>query len=546
MSSPRAGQPPTASDLVDLSRLVAAYYTDAPDPAESSHRVAFGTSGHRGSALRRSFNEAHIAAIVQAIVEHRAEVGVDGPLFVGKDTHALSEPAWRTALEVLAAHDVRALTSAPDAYTPTPALSRAIVRYNAGRSEHPADGLIITPSHNPPEDGGIKYNPPHGGPSDSETSQKVERRANEILHERQSVRRVPFRRAFGSAVVFDFMTPYIDELANVVDLDAIRASSVRLGVHPLGGATVDYWEPIVTRHGIQLVVVDPQVDATFRFMPLDHDGKIRMDCSSPFAMGDLLKLSDRFDVAFGNDADGDRHGIVTPRAGLMNPNHFLSLAVDYLFTERRDWSSSVGVAKTLVTSALVDRVAAAHGRSVASMPVGFKWFVEGLVGGRFGLAGEESAGATLLDRNGSTWTTDKDGIVMDLLAAEIAARWGRDLHELYDELTARLGRPHYRRVDAPASPERKALLKALRPEQVRADELAGAPIRERRTTAPANEAAIGGLQVVTETGWFAARPSGTEDIYKIYAESFADEAHLERLLAEAKTLVEGVFRDAGV
>lgn len=545
MVSTHAGQPPAASDLVDLSRLVAAYYTERPDPEDASQRVAFGTSGHRGSALRRSFNDAHVAAVVQATVEHRRAAGIDGPMFVGKDTHALSEPAWRTALEVLAANQVQILTAPPASYTPTPAVSRAIVRHNGSRSSRHADGLIITPSHNPPEDGGIKYNPPHGGPSGGDVSGAIERRANELLSG-DGVVRVPFRKALSGATEFDFLTPYVDELAHVIDLDVVRSTSLKLGVHPLGGSSVEYWAPIADRYGLSLQIVDPQVDGTFRFMPLDHDGKIRMDCSSPYAMGELLELRDRFDVAFGNDADSDRHGIVTPEAGLMNPNHFLALAADYLLAERSGWSSEVSIGKTIVTSGLLDRVAAAHGRSVAAMPVGFKWFVDGLSAGRFGLAGEESAGATLLDRHGRTWTTDKDGIVMDLLAAEIAARRGRDLRELYDALTEQHGRPCYRRVDAPASAAQKKLLKSLEPDRVKQAELAGHPILERRTRAPGNDAPIGGLQVVTEAGWFAARPSGTEDIYKIYAESFEGEAHLERLLAEAQALVESAFADAGV
>jgi phosphoglucomutase len=543
-SSPRAGQPAELSDLVDLSRLVADYYTGRPDPSEPSQRVAFGTSGHRGSALANSFNEAHIAAIVQATVEWRAQAGITGPLFVGKDTHALSEPAWRTTLEVLAAHDVEVLTGAPDAYTPTPAVSRAIVAFNRAHPERRADGLIITPSHNPPTDGGIKYNPPHGGPAEGEITSVIEARANALLGE--DIGRVPYARALARATVFDFLTPYVEGLGRVVDLQRVRDAKVKLGVHPLGGSSAQYWVPIAERYGLDLEVVDPQVDGTFRFMPLDHDGKIRMDCSSPYAMNTLVGLRDNFDVAFGNDADADRHGIVTPAAGLLNPNHFLSLAVDYLLAERTDWPSTTEIGKTVVTTALLDRVAAAHGRRAASTPVGFKWFVEGLSTGRFGFAGEESAGATLLDRKGGTWTTDKDGIVLDLLAAEIAARRGRDLAELYDALTAQHGRPFYRRVDAPASPAQKKLLKGLDPERVKATELAGHPITARRTRAPEGDAPIGGLQVVTDAGWFAARPSGTEDIYKIYAESFVDEAHLERLLDEAKALVQGAFDDAGV
>ncbi len=544
-TSKRAGQLPEPEELVDVPRLISAYYTERPDPTVARHRVAFGTSGHRGSALKTSFNEAHLTAITRAVVEWRRQAGITGPMFVGKDTHGLSEAAWRTTMEVLVGMDVEVLTSPSEVYTPTPAVSRAIVCFNREHTDRRADGLIITPSHNPPEDGGIKYNPPHGGPSDSGVSKAIQERANELLGT-EAADRVPFSRALARSTMFDFMRPYIDELGRVIDIDVIRSAKLRMGVHPLGGSTVQYWEPLAERWNLDLNVVDPQVDATFRFMPLDHDGRIRMDCSSPSAMSALVALRERFDVAFGNDADGDRHGIVTPQAGLMNPNHFISVAADYLLRERKAWTPQVEIAKTVVTSALVNRVAARHRRPVSEMPVGFKWFVDGLLEGRFGLAGEESAGATLLDRDGRTWTTDKDGIVLDLLAAEITAKTGRDLAATYDALTAELGRPLYRRVDAPATPEQKAVLSGLEPQDVRQDTLAGQAILERRTRAPANEASLGGLQVITESGWFAARPSGTEDIYKVYAESFEDEAHLVRLLDEAQTLVSATFEQAGV
>lgn len=535
-----AGQPAPPALLTNIPRLVAAYYTHRPDPAEPTHRVAFGTSGHRGTSLAHSFNEAHIAAVSQAIAEYRAAEGIDGPLYVGKDTHALSEAAFATAVEVLAANGVTLCLDAEDGYTPTPVISHAILTYNQGRKNGLADGVVITPSHNPPEDGGFKYNPPSGGPADAATTKQIEDRANEILaNDGAGIRRMPLARARQAATTHahDFITPYVADLANVVDLDAVRAEGLRLGVDPMGGAGIDYWAPIAERYGLDLEVVNPHVDPTFSFMTVDKDGKIRMDCSSPYAMASLIALKDRFDIAFGNDPDYDRHGIVTRSAGLLNPNHYLAVAIAYLFQNRPGWRADAAVGKTLVSSSMIDRVAASLGRRLAEVPVGFKWFVDGLLDGSYGFGGEESAGASFLRHDGTVWTTDKDGLIMDLLAAEIMAKTGRDPGEHYAALEERFGSPVYQRLDAPATPAEKAALKNLSPEMVTAQTLAGEPIMAKLTHAPGNGAAIGGLKVVAENGWFAARPSGTENIYKIYAESFRGEAHLAELQAEAQAIV---------
>ncbi|HSD21537.1 MAG TPA: phosphoglucomutase (alpha-D-glucose-1,6-bisphosphate-dependent) [Anaeromyxobacter sp.] len=547
MPHPLAGKPAPKDLLVDVPDLLRRYAAERPDPANPAERVAFGTSGHRGSSLRRSFNEAHILAVAQAVCEHRTRAGVTGPLFIGRDTHALSEPAERTALEVLAANGVEVVVSQGGAPVPTPVISHAILGHNRGRPEGLADGIVITPSHNPPEDGGIKYNPPDGGPADTAVTASIEARANELLASGNAgVKRIAYEAARRASNVHarDYVRPYVDDLRSAVDLDAARGASLRIGVDPLGGANAHYWEPIATAYGLDLTVVNPVVDPTFGFMPLDHDGKIRMDCSSPYAMANLVAMKDRFDLAFGNDADSDRHGIVTPGAGLMNPNHYLAVAIDYLFRNRSGWSSAAGVGKTLVSSALIDRVAARLGRRLVEVPVGFKWFVPGLLDGSIGFGGEESAGASFLRRDGTTWTTDKDGIVMDLLAVEIRARTGKDPGELYRALVADLGAPVYARVDAPATPAEKAILKKLAPEAVKATTLAGEPIVARLTRAPGNGAEIGGLKVVADNGWFAARPSGTEDVYKIYAESFRDEAHLARILDEARAIVAAALKSA--
>ncbi len=543
---PLAGTPAPRDRLVDVGELLRRYASDAPDPAAPAERVAFGTSGHRGSALRRSFNEPHILAIAQAIAEHRAARGVDGPLFVGRDTHALSTPAELTALEVLAANGVQVIRSAGGAPVPTPVISHAILGHNRGRRAGFADGIVVTPSHNPPEDGGIKYDPPTGGPADAEVTGWIERRANELLAGgNRGVRRLPSARALAAPTTSerDLATPYVRDLGAAIDLDAVRGATLRLGVDPLGGASAGYWEVIARELGIEVAVTNPAIDPTFGFMPLDHDGRIRMDCSSPWAMANLVKLKDRFDLAFGNDPDADRHGIVTPSAGLMNPNHFLAVAIDHLFRSRPGWPAGAAVGKTLVSSALIDRVAARLGRRLHEVPVGFKWFVPGLLDGSIGFGGEESAGASFLRRDGTVWTTDKDGILLDLLAAEIRARTGRDLGERYRELTAALGEPAYARIDAPATPAEKAALGRLSPSAVRAGSLAGEPITAVLTRAPGNGAPIGGLKVVTASGWFAARPSGTEDISKIYAESFRGEAHLARILDEARAIVAAAARE---
>ncbi|MGZ9885432.1 phosphoglucomutase (alpha-D-glucose-1,6-bisphosphate-dependent) [Rhodococcus ruber] len=543
MAHERAGQPAAAADLEDLAHLVTAYYTVTPDPQDPLQQVAFGTSGHRGSSLDGAFNEQHILATTQAIVEYRAAQQVTGPLFLGRDTHALSEPAWTSALEVLAANGVDVVVDARDRYTPTPAVSHAILRHNAAAgSGARADGIVVTPSHNPPRDGGFKYNPPHGGPADTDATSAIAARANELLAAGlDGVRRVPAARALAAAGRHDFLAAYIDDLPNVVDLDAVREAGLRVGADPLGGASVDYWGEIAERHRLDLTVVNPLVDATWRFMTLDTDGKIRMDCSSPNAMASLIGTRDRYDLTTGNDADADRHGIVTPDGGLMNPNHYLAVAIDYLYRHRSGWSAEAKVGKTLVSSSMIDRVAAGLGRGLLEVPVGFKWFVPGLLDGTLGFGGEESAGASFLRRDGSVWTTDKDGILLALLASEITAVTGTTPSRRYAELAERYGDPSYARVDAPATREQKAVLGKLSPEQVDATELAGEPITATLTAAPGNGAAIGGLKVTTENAWFAARPSGTEDVYKIYAESFLGPDHLAQVQDAARDLVSHVL-----
>jgi phosphoglucomutase len=544
-TDPRAGRPAESSDLIDVPRVVLAYYTEHPDPGEAAQRVAFGTSGHRGSSLRTAFNEDHIAATSQAIVEYRRDQGTDGPLFLGRDTHALSEPAMVTALEVFAANDVTVRVDSRDGYTPTPALSHAILTHNRGRTSGPADGVVVTPSHNPPADGGFKYNPPNGGPADTDATKWIQDRANEIIAAGLTdVRRVPAARARASDLVsgYDYLATYVGDLSSVIDMDAIRSAGVRIGADPLGGASVAYWGEIGERYGLDLTVVNPDVDPTFRFMTLDWDGKIRMDCSSPYAMASLIGQKDRFQIATGNDADADRHGIVTPDGGLMNPNHYLAVAISYLFAARTDWPSGAAVGKTLVSSSMIDRVAADLGRRLDEVPVGFKWFVPGLLDGSTGFGGEESAGASFLRRDGSVWSTDKDGILLDLLASEILATTGRTPSEHYRDLTARFGEPAYARIDAPATRDEKAVLAKLSPSQVTAKELDGEPITGVLTEAPGNGAAIGGLKVTTDSGWFAARPSGTEDVYKIYAESFKGPDHLARIQEEARTVVSAALK----
>jgi phosphoglucomutase len=537
---PLAGHPAPRELLVNVPRLVSAYYTGRPVPEDPAQRVAFGTSGHRGSSLRNSFNEAHILAITQAICELRARRGIDGPLFLGMDTHALSEPALASALEVFAANGVKVRIQQGLGYTPTPVISHAILTHNRGRRAGLADGVVITPSHNPPEDGGLKYNPPHGGPADSDLTGVIEARANALLERGlQGIKRIPLERALTASTTaeYDYVTPYVDDLGAAVDLESVAAAGLKLGVHPLGGAGAAFWDPIAERYGLDLEVVDRTVDPTFGFMTVDKDGKIRMDCSSPSAMASLVALRDRFDIAFGNDADVDRHGIVTPEGGLMNPNHFLAVAVAYLFGNRSGWAAKCSVGKTLVSTSMIDRVAADLGRHLLEVPVGFKWFVEGLLEGSCGFGGEESAGASFLRRDGSVWTTDKDGILLGLLACEILARTGKDPAQHYAELEKRFGCPIYERIDAPATPAEKAVLKNLSPDMVGARELAGEPITAKLTRAPGNGAAIGGLKVVSRNGWFAARPSGTEDIYKIYAESFLGADHLARIQEEARAIV---------
>jgi phosphoglucomutase len=537
---PLAGKPAPSALLVDVPRLLEAYRADQPDPTVPSQRVAFGTSGHRGSSLKRSFNESHILAISQAICEYRKLQRTEGPLYLGMDTHALSQPAFITALEVLAAHDVEVMIDRSEGYTPTPVISHAILSYNRFRTAGLADGIIITPSHNPPEDGGIKYNPPHGGPADTQVTKWIEGRANALLaSDLREVQRLPYERAkrVPTTHLHDYISSYVTDLGTVIDLDLVKSATLKLGVDPLGGSGVAYWAPIAERYGLDLVNVTPSVDPTFRFMPLDWDGKIRMDCSSSYAMANLIALKDRFDVAFGNDADNDRHGIVTRTAGLMNPNHYLAVSIAYVFEHRPEWKMEAGVGKTLVSSSLIDRVAGTLSRKLIEVPVGFKWFVSGLLDGSLGFGGEESAGASFLRRDGTAWSTDKDGIIMNLLAAEMMARTGRDPSGLYRDLTQRLGEPVYERIDAAATPAQKAVLAQLSPAQVNARELAGDPIIAMMTTAPGNGAAIGGLKVVTAQGWFAARPSGTEDVYKLYAESFRGREHLNQIQDEAQALI---------
>jgi len=542
--SPLAGQPAPASMLVNVPRLVSTYYADHPDVAVAAERVAFGTSGHRGSALTRTFNEAHILAITQAICNYRASHGVIGPLFLGIDTHALSEPAAISALEVLAANNVDAMIDRDRGYTPTPVISHAILRYNYGRTSGLADGIVITPSHNPPEDGGFKYNPTHGGPTGTDVTSSIENTANALLADAlRGVRRMPHARALRASTthVHDYIAPYTDDLGTVIDMAAIRGAGVRIGIDPLGGAGVHYWDRIIERYGIDATIVNDRVDPTFRFMSVDWDGKIRMDCSSPYAMAQLVGMRDRFDVAFANDADHDRHGIVTPTAGLMNPNHYLAVMISYLFTHRDAWSPAAAVGKTVVSSSIIDRVSKSLGRRVLEVPVGFKWFVDGLLDGSLGFGGEESAGASFLRIDGTTWTTDKDGIIAGLLAAEMTAVLGMDPGARYAGLTRDLGSPIYARIDAPATVEQKRRFKQLAPDQIDARELAGEPIRSIMTTAPGNGESIGGLKVVTDEGWFAVRPSGTEDVYKLYAESFRDRAHLEKIQTEAQAIVGRLF-----
>jgi len=536
MAHERAGQPAQPQDLIDVDRVLGAYFDVRPDPDNPDQRVVFGTSGHRGSSLDGAFNDAHIAATTQAICEYRSSQGYTGPLFLGKDTHALSDPAWDTAVEVLVANGVDVRVDSAGAYTPTPAVSHAILRAN--RDGGTADGIVVTPSHNPPRDGGFKYNPPHGGPADTDATSIIAARANELLEARLSgVSRVPLTRAKGELTAYDYMSTYVDDLPSVVDLDAIRAAGVRIGADPLGGASVHYWQAIADRHGVELTVVNPEVDPTWRFMTLDTDGKIRMDCSSPNAMASLIAARDRFDISTGNDADADRHGIVTPDAGLMNPNHFLAVSIEYLFAHRQGWPQGAAIGKTLVSSSMVDRVAEELQRTLLEVPVGFKWFVPGLLDGSVGFGGEESAGASFLRTDGTTWTTDKDGIILALLASEILAVTGKTASQHYAELVERHGDPAYARIDAPANREQKAKLAKLSPGDVAADNVAGETINAKLTTAPGNGAAIGGLKVTTQSAWFAARPSGTEDVYKIYAESFKGPDHLSRVQTEAQEVV---------
>jgi phosphoglucomutase len=542
--SPLAGKPADPAMLVNVARLITAYYSERPDTSIASQRVAFGTSGHRGCAFDSAFNEYHIIAITQAICIYRRSQGIDGPLFLGIDTHALSEPAFASAIEVLAGNHVDVMIDRNRGYTPTPVISHAILTHNRSRKSKLADGIVITPSHNPPTDGGFKYNPPHGGPADSKATKWIEEQANIFMGaDLLGVRRVPMTRALAAPTThrYDFIDNYVADLGNVVDMEAIRATGVRIGVDPLGGAGVHYWGPIIDRYGIAATVVNASVDPTFRFMSVDWDGKIRMDCSSPYAMAGLVSMRDRFDVAFANDTDNDRHGIVTPTAGLLNPNHYLAVAISYLFDNRKRWPKDAAVGKTVVSSSMIDRVTARLGRRLVEVPVGFKWFVDGLSNGSLGFGGEESAGAAFLRMDGSVWTTDKDGIILGLLAAEMTAKAGRDPGELYTAITREFGTPAYERIDAPATPRQKAMLAKLSPDQVQAKELAGEKITATLTVAPGNNAAIGGLKVVTQSGWFAARPSGTEEVYKIYAESFRGTDHLRLIQQEAQALINRVF-----
>ncbi|OBI75863.1 phosphoglucomutase (alpha-D-glucose-1,6-bisphosphate-dependent) [Mycobacterium sp. E740] len=541
-ANPRAGQPAQPEDLIDVAQVVTAYYTRQPDPDNVDQQVVFGTSGHRGSSLDAAFNEAHILATTQAIVEYRAAQGTTGPLFIGRDTHALSEPAWTSALEVLAANDVVAMVDSADRYTPTPAVSHAILTYNRGRTGDLADGIVVTPSHNPPRDGGFKYNPPNGGPADTDATGAIARRANELLRdELRGVRRVSLAGAAEFTRRHDYMDAYVEDLANVVEVHAISAQKIRIGADPLGGASVDYWGAIAERFDLDLTVVNPHVDATWRFMTLDTDGKIRMDCSSPNAMASLIANRDDYQIATGNDADSDRHGIVTPDGGLLNPNHYLAVAIDYLYSHRPSWPASTAVGKTAVSSSIIDRVVAGLGRELVEVPVGFKWFVDGLLSGTIGFGGEESAGASFLRQDGSVWTTDKDGIILALLASEILAVTGQTPSQRYAALAEKYGAPTYARIDAPADREQKARLAKLSAEQVSATELAGEPITAKLTTAPGNGAPLGGLKVTTENAWFAARPSGTEDVYKIYAESFKGPEHLAEVQEAAREVVNKVI-----
>ena len=542
--SPLAGKPAPPSMLVNIPRLVTAYYTERPDPSVREQQVAFGTSGHRGSAFKNAFNEAHILAISQAICRYRKQHHIDGPLFLGMDTHALSEPAFASALEVLAANGVEVMVDQSAGYTPTPVISHAILTYNRGRKTGLADGIVITPSHNPPEDGGFKYNPPHGGPADTQVTRWIEETANALLaDELRGVVRISYEKARNASTIhrYDYIAAYVNDLDAVVDMDAIRSAQLHIGVDPLGNASVAYWGPIAERYRLHIQVVNEAIDPTFRFMTVDWDGKIRMDCSSPYAMASLIALRDRFDIAFANDTDVDRHGIVTPSVGLLNPNHYLAVAISYLFRQRPGWPGQAAVGKTIVSSSLIDRVAVALGRKLVEVPVGFKWFVDGLIDGSLGFGGEESAGASYLRRDGTVWTTDKDGLILGLLAAEMLAKTGRDPGELYRELTREFGEPVYERIDAPATPEQKAILQQLSPPQIHAAELAGEKIQAILTTAPGNGSPIGGIKVIAENGWFAARPSGTEEVYKIYAESFQSREHLRRIQEEAQTLIAHAF-----
>ncbi len=541
---PAAGKPVAQSALANVPRLVTAFFANKPDASDPAQRVAFGTSGHRGTSLKNSFNEDHILSTTQAICDYRREKGLTGPLFVGIDTHALAEPALVSAVEVFAANGVEIMIDKDSGYTPTPAISHAILTYNKGRASGLADGVVITPSHNPPEDGGYKYNPPHGGPADTDVTGVVEKRANAYLADAlKGVARMPYEKARKSANVhaYDFITPYVADLGSVVDLDLVKSAGVRIGIDPLGGAAVHYWQPVIERYGLNATVVNDAIDPTFRFMTADWDGKIRMDCSSPYAMASLIAMRDRFDVAFANDTDADRHGIVTRTNGLMNPNHYLATAIAYLFAHRPQWSKDAAIGKTVVSSSIIDRVAKKLGRKLVETPVGFKWFVDGLVTGSFGFGGEESAGASFLRRDGSVWTTDKDGIILGLLAAEIMAKTGRDPSQLFSDLTAELGVPHYERIDVAATTAQKNVLKAVTPEQLGLKELAGDRVRATLSKAPGNGQSFGGIKVETEFGWFAARPSGTEDVYKIYAESFRSTDHLHRIQQEAQAGLSKVF-----
>lgn len=543
-----AGKPAPRTLLVNIPRLVSHYYTHKPDVSDVTQKVAFGTSGHRGSSFRNSFNQDHILAISQSICEYRKSRDITGPLFIGIDTHALSEPALATTLEVFAANGVTAMIQTGLGYTPTPVISHAILTFNRGKTSRLADGVVITPSHNPPDSGGFKYNPPHGGPADTETTKVIQDRANEILRgKNKDVRRIPFERAIsaGTTHEYDYIGPYTEDLANIIDMEAIAKTGLKIGVDPLGGAAIDFWDPIAERFGIDIEVVNRTIDPTFGFMTVDRDGKIRMDCSSPYAMASLIGLKDKFDIAFGNDPDTDRHGIVTKGSGLLSPNHYLAVAVWYLFQNRPNWKPEAAVGKTLVSSSMMDRVAAHLKRKLSEVPVGFKWFVDGLIDGSYGFAGEESAGASFLRKDGTVWTTDKDGIIMDLLAAEIIAKTERHPDELYKDLESKFGKPVYERIDAPATPDQKAVLRNLSPDMVSARELAGENITAKLTHAPGNDAPIGGLKVVAENGWFAARPSGTEDIYKIYAESFKGKEHLRKIQEEAQAIVNAAFKAAG-